>query len=285
MSFARRSQLLLRRSIPQFSTPHLRHQSTIPYTETCPSPTCQCGSTPADLDIDRKARLLNTASAYSEQVIICTGKEDWASNIEHEEGATGEFVKGLKSVIGRGSPGFDPFTNVLITASSLPATPTPGTTTALLFPSFTRIRDIPHTPSAFSALATAYLKARSLHPMHAALSPPQKAALLRDESLAALLSPPEEITKPTILICGHGGRDVRCGVLGPILQTAFRAELARRGIEGDVAHISHIGGHKYAGNVIIYIPPCMRRNALNGAGIWYGRVGPENVEGVVEETV
>jgi hypothetical protein len=44
---------------------------------------------------------------YAEQVIICTGKEDWASNIEQEEGATGEFVSGLKSVIGKGGEGFD----------------------------------------------------------------------------------------------------------------------------------------------------------------------------------
>jgi hypothetical protein len=44
---------------------------------------------------------------YAEQVILCTGKEDWASNIEQEEGATGEFVSGLKSVIGKGGEGFD----------------------------------------------------------------------------------------------------------------------------------------------------------------------------------
>jgi (2Fe-2S) ferredoxin len=37
--------------------------------------------------------------------------------------------------------------------------------------------------------------------------------------------------------------------------------------------------------VIIYLPPSLRENALKGTGIWYGRVGPENVEGVVEETV
>lgn len=62
---------------------------------------------PPDLDIDRKTPLLNTMAAYSEQVIFCTGKEDWVSNVEQEEGETGEFVKGLKGVIGKGGPGFD----------------------------------------------------------------------------------------------------------------------------------------------------------------------------------
>ena len=121
--------------------------------------------------------------------------------------------------------------------------------------------------------------------MHAGLSAAQKAGLTRDESKAAFVPPPEPITKPTVLICGHGGRDQRCGVLGPILQKAFRKELERRGIEADVAQISHIGGHKYAGNVIIYLPPSLEGNGLSGSGIWYGRVGPEQVEGLIEETV
>jgi leucyl-tRNA synthetase len=224
-------------------------------------------------------------AAYSEQVVFCTGKADWASNIEQEEGETGEFVRGLKGVIGKGGPGFDPFTNVLITASSLPKSEQPGATTALLFPSFKRIPNIPHTPTAFSNFATAYLKARTLHPMHDALSAEQKTNLLRDESKANELPPAQNIIKPTILICGHGGRDQRCGVLGPLLQSSFQSELQRRNIDADVGLISHIGGHKYAGNVIIYLPPSMQANALNGSGIWYGRIGPENVEGVVEETV
>lgn len=177
-----------------------------------------------------------------------------------------------------------PFTNVLITASSLPATDTPNATTALLFPSFKRIEAIPHTPHSFSAFATAYLKAPTLHAMHAGLSPAQKARLTRDASKASLLPPARPITKPTILICGHGGRDQRCGILGPILESAFRKELQRTGIDAHVAQISHIGGHKYAGNVIVYVPP-LSSNALRGSGIWYGRVGPEQVEGVVGETL
>ncbi|CAN9367810.1 unnamed protein product [Alternaria alternata] len=236
-------------------------------------------------NIDRKTPLLNTMAAYSEQVIFCTGKEDWVSNIEQEEGETGEFVRGLKGVIGKGGPGFDPFTNVLITASSLPKSEKTGATTALLFPSFKRIPNIPHTPEAFSNFATAYLKARKLHSMHDGLSAEQKANLLRDVSKAIELPEAENITKPTVLICGHGGRDQRCGILGPLLQSSFRSEFKRRRIDADVGLISHIGGHKYAGNVIVYLPPSIEDNTLKGSGIWYGRIGPENVEGVVEETV
>ncbi|KAF1363984.1 hypothetical protein EJ07DRAFT_162514 [Lizonia empirigonia] len=271
---------------------------SIPYTATCPAPTCACGSTPRGLDIDRTTPLLNTMAPYAEQVLLCTGKEDWASNLE-DDGATGEFVKGLKSVIGKGAPGFDPFTNILITASSLPTTGPQGTTTALLFPSFTRLPCIPHTRPAFTALATAYLAAPTPHPLHTTL-PSHPKPLLRDPAAAALLPTPERITTPTFLVCGHGGRDARCGALGPLLQDAFRRELARRGIMADVALVSHVGGHKYAGNVIVYVPPGGagaeaeaeagsvvegEGSALAGCGIWYGRVGVEQVEGVVEETL
>jgi hypothetical protein len=113
---------------------------------------------------------------------------------------------------------------------------------------------------------------------------------------------------PTILICGHGNRDQRCGIMGPLLEAEFRAALKRVGFSVDgadggllvdqpshanVGLISHIGGHKYAGNVIIYLPPSFgddggikgEKHALAGKGIWYGRIEPRHVEGVVNETV
>ncbi|RDB23227.1 Altered inheritance of mitochondria protein 32 [Hypsizygus marmoreus] len=40
---------------------------------------------------------------------------------------------------------------------------------------------------------------------------------------------------------------------------------------------SHIGGHKYAGNCIIYTP--------QGSSVWYGRVSPHEVESIVVNTI
>ena len=121
-----------------------------------------------------------------------------------------------------------------------------------------------------------------------------------------------------MLICGHLGRDGRCGVLGPVIQEEFKKALPREGIEvlqGPVAIgqpneensglpkgstlqkptartglISHIGGHKFAGNIIIYIPKKAKTAAgeahpLAGCGIWYGRVEPRHVEGIVTRTI
>jgi (2Fe-2S) ferredoxin len=54
--------------------------------------------------------------------------------------------------------------------------------------------------------------------------------------------------------------------------------------------ISHIGGHKFAGNVIIYVPkkakaPSRQPHPLAGCGIWYGRVEPRHVECIVTRTI
>ena len=106
-----------------------------------------------------------------------------------------------------------------------------------------------------------------------------------------------------LLICAHKQRDKRCGVTGPILakqiqlESSERQQAAER--EADMAAqqrirdglpplspaslpsqqplpvrtmlISHIGGHKYAGNVIAY-----------PAGVWYGRVTPCHVHLILD---
>ena len=124
------------------------------------------------------------------------------------------------------------------------------------------------------------------------------------------------IPTASILICGHNSRDTRCGILGPLLETEFKkhisdpSNLPRIHTSDDdeigtqqhiqknsnqphatVALISHIGGHKFAGNVVIYFPRTWRgvggreRSSLAGKGVWYGRVEPRHVWGIVEETV
>jgi (2Fe-2S) ferredoxin len=65
-----------------------------------------------------------------------------------------------------------------------------------------------------------------------------------------------------IMVCAHKLRDKRCGVAGPLLAKEFNRQCHDRGLH-DVAivEVSHTGGHKYAGNVIVY-----------PSGHWYGRV-------------
>lgn len=162
-----------------------------------------------------------------------------------------------------------------------------------------------------------YLLPTKLHPAHESLSPIHKDRLLRTQEEADFLPAVKDVKDILVLICGHGGRDARCGIIGPILQTEFERALSGKEVQvlkgavevGDdssteclegsnevkgnparVGLISHIGGHKFAGNVILYIPPQMlakdgKAHPLAGYGIWYGRVEPKHVEGIVQKTL
>lgn len=88
------------------------------------------------------------------------------------------------------------------------------------------------------------------------------------------------LAKDVVLICGHTQRDVRCGVVAPMIESEFVKVLATENIHDvDVGLISHVGGHAYAGNVI-YFPRDPLRNV-----VWYGRVFPKHVQGIVQETI
>ena len=71
----------------------------VPTIEKCPVPTCQCRETPAGLDIEREQGINGSMPAYAEQVLISTGKDDWTSRIEDDEG--GALVRQIKSFLGR----------------------------------------------------------------------------------------------------------------------------------------------------------------------------------------
>ncbi len=194
------------------------------------------------------------------------------------------------------------------------------TTSAYLFPSFKYIPFLPRVSfDAVQALVKGYLLPKKLHPAHEKLSPIHRDRLLRSEDQGRFLPGVSDVKDVMVLICGHGGRDLRCGILGPLLQDEFERQLPGEGFQvlkepvdvGDgrdrplikgsekqdgtkgtarVGLISHIGGHKFAGNMILYIPPGTKtgdgkESPLAGYGIWYGRVEPKHVEGIVKETV
>lgn len=179
-----------------------------------------------------------------------------------------------------------------------------------LFPDFKYIRNI-SVDSESGTDPETFVRAfllpheKDLHPAHASLPALQRQKLARDPSLMSQFPDAIDIRQsPTILICGHGGRDRRCGTMGPVLLAEFRRVLRKCGfstsvdddgigqVDGpnhaNVGLISHIGGHKYAGNVIIYLPSnfasSSSANSLAGKGLWYGRIEPKHVEGLVEET-
>ncbi|KAJ7179343.1 Sucrase/ferredoxin-like-domain-containing protein [Mycena filopes] len=119
-----------------------------------------------------------------------------------------------------------------------------------------------------------------------------------------------------IMLCSHKRRDNRCAIAAPKLEHAFIECLERKGWSADtqlehmvepplesfagtteekdryitdelkarasakkalILRNSHMGGHKYAGNCIIYTP--------GGSSVWYGRVTTHEVESIVSNTI
>lgn len=56
---------------------------------------------PLGSSIDQKANLNGLIAAYAQQVLICTGKTDWASRIE-EDNSGDNLAADLKELLGRG---------------------------------------------------------------------------------------------------------------------------------------------------------------------------------------
>ena len=190
------------------------------------------------------------------------------------------------------------------------------TTSAYLLPSFKYVPFISFGGGSVGGsteeeLLKGYLLPEKLHPMHDGASEAQRQRLTRQPESQKLVRDVRDVEEILVLICGHGGRDRRCGLFGPVLRAEFEARLPERGVEvlegpvevdnpdkvlqssqwsARVGLISHIGGHKFAGNVIIYLPPGLKtaegkEHPLAGHGIWYGRVEPRHVDGIVAETI
>lgn len=174
---------------------------------------------------------------------------------------------------------------------------------AFLLPSFQFVPSIPSEPAAVESFIKAFVLPNKLHKSYDTFSPEQRELLLRQPEGQRDFPQARDVKEILVLICGHGGRDERCGTLGPLLRDEFEEKLERQNIKvmkeapdhieeqqagiptARVGTISHIGGHKWAGNVIIYIPPSFTDHPLAGKGIWYGRVGPEHVEGIISQTI
>lgn len=82
---------------------------------------------------------------------------------------------------------------------------------------------------------------------------------------------PEPLAGLHILVCNHGARDQRCGACGPLVAAAFEEAIEAQGLDEVTVHrSSHVGGHRFAGNVLVY-----------PSGTWYGYVRPDDVERVL----
>ncbi|KDP46413.1 hypothetical protein JCGZ_10253 [Jatropha curcas] len=93
----------------------------------------------------------------------------------------------------------------------------------------------------------------------------------------------EVLSGSYVFVCAHASRDKRCGVCGPVLIEKLKEGTESRGLTDQVfvSACSHIGGHKYAGNVIIYSPDSEGKVM----GHWYGYVTPNDVPEILDQHI
>jgi glycerol-3-phosphate O-acyltransferase / dihydroxyacetone phosphate acyltransferase len=213
----------------------------------------------------------------------------------------------------------------MLSASNMP-TPDDTTdyskpTTALLLPAFDLIENL-HPSNVSSLIADIVNNA------------PTSTSPLQTRSLPTLSSPSDDPTQAlkmrpcphnaVILMCSQKTRDARCGQSAPLLRKELERHLRPLGLYRDlhderpggvgIYFISHVGGHAFSANVMIYrrpnafgqdeVVPASATNGTAGGGdangetkngeagdvgaaqcIWLARVRPEDCENLVRYTV
>ena len=91
-----------------------------------------------------------------------------------------------------------------------------------------------------------------------------------------------------VLLCSHRRRDARCGITAPLIKKELERHLRPLGLYRDanderpggvgIFFVSHVGGHKFSANVLIY-------RKEQEQMIWLARIKPEHCEGVVKYTL
>lgn len=131
--------------------------------------------------------------------------------------------------------------------SSIPQRSEIQTTSAYLLPSFKYVPFLPRVSfDSVQALVKGYLLPTKLHPMHDNLSPIHRDRLSRSEDQGRFLPGVQDVKDILVLICGHGGRDQRCGILGPLLRDEFERQLPIDGVQALKGPLDLGGGQERA---------------------------------------
>ena len=199
-------------------------------------------------------------------------------------------------------------------------------TTALLLPAFTLVEHVhpSNVPQLISTIINAAPTANSPLSPGASMLPPSVPGTRNGMPTLTTRPCPH---RAVILMCSQKTRDARCGQSAPLLRRELERHLRPLGLYRDlhdarpggvgIYFISHVGGHKYSANVMVYRRPNAfgqddadddddddddaerperngEKNGETGGGnddlgasqcIWLARVRPEDCENLVRYTV
>jgi (2Fe-2S) ferredoxin len=230
-----------------------------------------------ELKIDtRPGSLQGSFEPYAHQFLIlaCGESKRWTSKLEEGKDANSFFTNMIKTV--RGLPGQDhpKGKGEEVTPSFMKCTAAEGLQESVLNSKrhpevlcLTRGLTFVYEKPEFSSVEDQRVFIKSILDVVAGEK--------TDAGVALTVAYPQ--VSHYVLICVHESRDKRCGHVGPLLKQEFDVVLQLKKLSEKVRVFttSHVGGHAFAGNVIVY-------TAADAVGHWYGLVTPCHVSGLVE---
>lgn len=286
---------------------------------------------PRGFKIDEEDRLFGEIKGWSRHLIVATGKTDWVRDVADEKGSVMEAVEKFGVGVEGG--------RLMLSASNMHL-PDHNSgpygrdrpTTVLLMPAFQFVDNV--TPELVpdlikSVINTASTNTSSLplsaskpiaNGVHGTDRPNSQQPSISPSTLPANLNLRPCPHKAIILLCSQATRDARCGQSAPLLRRELERHLRPLGLYRDlddnrpggvgIYFISHVGGHKYSANMLIYRRAEEARGEVNGVDtngvngvegtrtpkdvvvegeaaqcIWLARVRPEDCENIVRFTV
>ncbi|KAJ5111238.1 hypothetical protein N7532_001773 [Penicillium argentinense] len=229
---------------------------------------------PSKVKVENSRPLYGHIKAFNAHVLVATGQSDWKEKVEQEKGSLMEaFDKpSVKSNLGR----------IMVSATNIKPLEdgdnpenSDGRTTVLILPSFTFVDSVsqPDVPD----LVHQFINN----------STDEKDGTGAVSSKAGMSTRPCELDY-VILLCSHRRRDARCGITAPLIKRELERHLRPLGLDRDVDDsrpggagiffVSHVGGHKFSANVLVY-------RKRDQQMIWLARVRPEHCEGIVKYTI
>lgn len=238
-------------------------------------------SYPRGFKIDEADLLYGHVKGWATHVLVATGKADWVRDVEDEKGSVMQaFGRASKPSNGR----------LMLSASNMP-TPSHAAdyaepTTVLVLPAFRLVEgvapaDVPRLVDWISRAPTntSPLFSSPLNNLPASIP-----ATEPEHDARALLTRPSPHAV-LILLCSQKTRDARCGQSAPLLRKELERHLRPLGLFRDldderpggvgIYFISHVGGHKYSANVMVYRRP--DAFGLDGASAAGGDLKPNRV--------
>ncbi|OAX79688.1 hypothetical protein ACJ72_05987 [Emergomyces africanus] len=287
---------------------------------------------PSKFDIDTEDKLYGHVKGWATHLLIATGKTDWVRDVADEKGSVMEAIE-KGGLVPSNGPMKLSASNIPVPDEYHHHEVGKQPTTALILPAFIFVDHV--TPALASDLITYFVNpsVTTTSPLNTTthLDDRPGTNTYTPETASENSSPPRPLSPQTatdpsvghasltslrsrpcqhsavILLCSQRTRDARCGQSAPLLRREFERHLRPRGLYRDLGDerpggvgiyfISHVGGHKYSANVIVYrrrnhdysgaATETDRASLEEGAaqGIWLARVRPEDCEGIVKFTV